>query len=161
MRARWLHLPRLTLSIHRAAPAVRSGTRRPPCSRGTRVSSPAGTAHARELHAAVLEREAVAFAEILGRPVNPFVFRFDHGAALAADQELPAVGMVGVVAGDKRSRAVKSVHQPHVDEEVEAAIDARGRDGGILWPNEVEQFVGGQRPVSPSTAWSAPLGAAA
>jgi len=91
----------------------------------------------------VLEREAVAFAEILGRPVNPFVFRFDHGAALAADQELPAVGMVGVVAGDEGSHAVKSVHQPHVDEEVEATIDARRRDGGILWPNEVEQFVGG------------------
>lgn len=66
------------------------------------VGGPARTAQAGQFHAAVLKRKAVAFAEIIRRPVYAVVFGLDHGAAFAADQELPGVRTVGMVARDER-----------------------------------------------------------
>jgi hypothetical protein len=62
----------------------------------------------------VLERKAVAFAQILSRSVHPFVFGLDRGAAFAADQELPGVGMLWMVARNKGARAIQPMHQAGV-----------------------------------------------
>ena len=50
----------------------------------------------------------MALAEIVGRPGDPLVFRLHHRAAFTADQELPGVRVIGMVAGDEGSRAVQS-----------------------------------------------------
>jgi hypothetical protein len=41
------------------------------------------------------------------------------------------------------------VHQSHLDQEIEAAIDARRRDGGVLWPHAIKQLVGSHWSTSP------------
>jgi hypothetical protein len=46
----------------------------------------------------VIEHEAVAFTEIRSRPCNSPVLCLDDGPALAADQELPGVRVIRMLA---------------------------------------------------------------
>jgi hypothetical protein len=93
----------------------------------------------------VLKREAMALSQILGCPLDPLIFGLHDRPAFPANQKLDSVWMVGMVARDKRSLAIQPVHQTRLNQEVQAAIDARGRDGSILWPNEIKQFIGRER----------------
>jgi hypothetical protein len=90
----------------------------------------------------VFKREAMALTQILGRPLDQLILGLHDNAAFAANQKLDSMWMVGIVARDKRSLAIQPVHQTRLNQEVQAAIDARGRDGSILWPNEIKQFIG-------------------
>lgn len=137
----------LTLDILSRAYFSAYGAAPPSYSIRRSLDHPANTTHAGQLHAAVLQRKTVTLSKIRGRPVYPLVFRLDHGAAFPADQKLPRMGMVRVVAGDKRSRAVKPVRQPDFNQEIQAAIDACRCDGSVLRADKVKQLVGRDRPL--------------
>ena len=99
-------------------------------------------AEAGQLDCVVIEGETHALTEASGGCGDPRVLGFHHGPALAADQELHGVRVVGMLAGDEGARGFQSVDQAVFEQEIEAAIDAGGGERGVGVVKDVADFVG-------------------
>src|ERR1700748_1496769 len=96
----------------------------------------------------MIKCEGVALPNIPGRTGDSLVLRLHDGSAFATDQKLPDMRVIRVITGNEGSRAIQPMHQAHLDQEIEAAVDARRRYGRIVRLYKVEEVVCGCWPSS-------------
>ena len=69
--------------------------------------------------------------------------------AMAADQQLKAVCMLGAGAGNIGVQRLDAMHKALLDQEIEGAVDGRGAGGSVLDGQSVEEIVGLQAAAGP------------
>jgi len=73
---------------------------------------------------------------------------FERRAAFVADEELAFVGLAGIAARDERVLRLDAMHEAVFDEEVQRAIDGRGRHARAAFGlHRVDEVVGADRLV--------------
>jgi hypothetical protein len=91
----------------------------------------------------LVEGKAQPLSQALGRSSNPLVLSLYNGTALAADEELDGVGMVGMLTRHERPGRLQPMDNPVLKQKVEAPVYAGCGHRRVLRTQDVPDLISG------------------